>query len=533
MESQQMILLKIFNYRYNSLLTILLILMTASSSTFANNHKLLYVFNFKPDGLHIKSCLRNANKNLLWLLPKLIENNKKHQTIKIETSQNNITLLPRYDYAESANALGENVCISYILEYGSNWYNGYFHEVNKKSFLIFGNHSLPIPDFKEKDKDILDIEFIWKNFNQPIVSTFGDFTSNITLTVKPIAFNSLYFSSGYNKLANDNKGTKLLFQPHYKNIIENLNQRMLKIVHVVDNYFNIANSINNTVIFVQSEKVYFDNPGFALSDNKNFLQVIGLKKKQIVDSNLIYTMAHEYFHKVIGYLIKIDPQNQNNDYWFLEGFTDYFSTKIALEIGIWNIDDYLKFYNKRIYKYFAYRMQKHKITDLYGKYIYDDAGYIVGMMYAHKIDSVIKINSGGKLNLLDFLKLFISEISDKHGSYFSMNLFLNQLYHYSLTKFEDIELFRKGKDLLSKSILDNSLCLTMKTMYVPNYEVDLFKLVKELKIHDRNIISIKEDCANEYIHHIEFIDSNRNIHTAVLRPFFTSALIPQYIKCSH
>lgn len=533
MALHQMRLPRTFSYKYNyTTVIIVFILIMFCSNTYANIKKLSYVFDFKSDGLHIKACLQNANKNLVWLLPKFIEINKKDHQVRIQTSQSEIVLSPKYDYIESLNKAGDNVCVLYTLGYGSGWYNGYFQDINKKKFLIFGDHSFVIPDFKDNDINVSNVTFIWKNFNQLIDSTFGSFQKNITVDIKQIGFSSFYFSSGYNVVVNGTGHNKLVFQSQHSSIIKTLNHKMVKIIQTVDNYFNISDSFYNTFVFVQNDRVYPGNPGYALSDNQNFLQVIGLNHKQIIDNNLLYTIAHEYFHKIIGYLIKIDPQNQNKDYWFLEGFTDYFSTKLNLDIGIWSLDDYLEFYNKRIYQYFSFGMQKHEIADLYGLYIYDNAGYIAGMMYAHKIESTLKENSYGKLNLLDFIKIFMNKLANNKQYYFSTHLFLNQLYKYSGIQFKDIETLRKSKGLLDKKILDNSLCLIKKSVKVPYYKVDLFKLVKELKITDKDIKSIKEDSKNEYVHQLEVIDNNQHIQSILLQPFFKLATIPQYIKCS-
>tara|TARA_B110000211_G_C14066471_1_gene547884 strand:+ start:917 stop:2488 length:1572 start_codon:yes stop_codon:yes gene_type:complete len=522
-------LLKIFNYKHsaNVLFIIIFIIICSNICPSQSHSKLSYTFSFKQDGLNIKACLKGSDKNISWLLPKFLENNSSKKHITIIDRNNEDVIYPEYDYIELQSSYGRDLCISYILDYNSVWYNDYYQDINKDRFLLLGNLSLITPDFN-KDK-ILNIEFIWEDFNKLVNSTFGSFYNKINLKITLNELNFVYFVYGYDVIEQNN--IKLIINPSCKHIINPLRDKIVKIAKKMNDEFNIKNRFKDTLIFVLNDELYNLNPGFVLSDNYNFLQIVGLNNSQIIDYKLLYTISHEFFHKIIGFLIKVNPEQQAKDYWFLEGFTDYFSTLLNLSNGIWTIDDYLKFYNKSIYNYYVYQMQNYNLNEMHGKYIYEKSGYIIGMMYAHKIDAILKEQSK-ELSVLKFLKLFLKKIHHNNQKYFTFQFFLKQLFDYSNIHFNDINLLNKKGELLNKKILDNSLCLIMKKMYAPYYNIDLFTLVKDLTIDDKTIVSIKRDLKNEYKYYIEVIDKKEGIKSIILDPSFHFRMVPQYVKCA-
>ena len=70
-----------------------------------------------------------------------------------------------------------------------------------------------------------------------------------------------------------------------------------------------------------------------------------------IDDAVEHLFAHELFHHWNGRLLKA-KQPERLVYWFVEGFTDYYSLRILYESGYWDAGRYAKWINKHIREYY-------------------------------------------------------------------------------------------------------------------------------------------------------------------------------------
>lgn len=70
-----------------------------------------------------------------------------------------------------------------------------------------------------------------------------------------------------------------------------------------------------------------------------------------IDDAVEHLFAHELLHHWNGRLLRA-KQPERLVYWFIEGFTDYYSLRILYESGHWDADTYAKWINKHIREYY-------------------------------------------------------------------------------------------------------------------------------------------------------------------------------------
>ncbi len=496
-------------------------------STFAEDKKpdLQYDFWKNKQGITIQACLSGYNaKKVLWLLPSFIERNNYHKSLEVVTNiRDNISL--KYDYIET-NYRG-STCISYTLEHYKGWYNQLFQDISEDSFLIFGKHSIIIPESVFKDHQNINVKFNWNNFPQQINSNLDQVLDNKQVKLSLQDFDSLYYAKGYNTLYVDSKKqNKFIYTQDYYVLIEKIKPQLISINTYLKKHFPSININRNTFIFVENESPINTNPDFAYGNGQEFIQVVGMNTKQIFDTEFIRSFTHEYLHKIIGYTVKFRPEKSDKEFWFKEGFVDYLSIQILLEI--WNIDNYMNFYNSRIYKYFALNMHKYRLKDLYNKYIYDEAGYIAGMFYASKLNNFIIFHTNGTNDLIGLLSVFISQFVKNNKLYFSEELFFKSIEVLIKKPFSSIEELRTNSSLLSSELLFGTLRLKKQKMQVPIYSYDLYELVSTMHFNNKRVVKMFPKSTEPFLYYLELINKNNKIEQMVLKPSYITKSIPQY-----
>lgn len=506
--------------------------MSCNAYSEVKKPNLEYEFWKNKEGIKVQACLCDYNtKEVLWLLPSAVEQNKYSKSFKIiDDTKRNVT--PKYDYIET-NSNSNKTCISYTLEKNKGWYNQwsnqYFQDISEDSFLLFGNHSLIIPESVFEEFENIDVKFRWNNFQKSIYSGLSDVKHSkyYSLTLKD--FDSLFFASGYEVISLDQLSEdKLIYPKNYYSIISKAASQLKDINAFLKEKHLAIKSYRNTFIFVENDYNSPQNPGSAYSNNKDFVQIVGVNHKQKWDRSLIRTFIHEYLHKIIGFTIKFEAKKSSEEWWFKEGFTDFLTMQILLETNIWNIEDYMHYFNDRIYEYYTFEMYKYKLNEMYNKYIYDEAGYIAGMLYASKLNEFIMNNTDNTKGLLDFLSNFATLFIKNENLYFSEDLFFKKLKLFVKKPFPTIEELRETNSLLNQKLLSGKLSLQHKKIKIPNYPCDFYNLATTMQFNNKKIVSIITSSSDSYIHYLKLVDEENKFEEFTLEPLYTDQIIPQY-----
>ena len=130
------------------------------------------------------------------------------------------------------------------------------------------------------------------------------------------------------------------------------------------------------------------------------------KYLQLDDLRWLYN--HELMHKWISQTIKIEEEV--TDYWFSEGFTDYYAYKLMLKNNDVSLQEYLDIYNNTILKpHYTSNVGEAPNSDLtyesyWSNYDFQKLPYRRGMLYAFFIDNQIKKRNHNEISLDNMMK---------------------------------------------------------------------------------------------------------------------------------
>ena len=124
-----------------------------------------------------------------------------------------------------------------------------------------------------------------------------------------------------------------------------------------------------------------------------------------------HILIHEIGHLWNGQSLKTEEQNE----WFVEGFTDYMAYKVEYDLGLFDKPEWDKMFKlkheeyKKAYNGLSVKEAGNNKSENY------DLIYSGGLLFAQLIDQQIQLNTKNKKNINNFLQLLYKEfaLSDK------------------------------------------------------------------------------------------------------------------------
>lgn len=160
--------------------------------------------------------------------------------------------------------------------------------------------------------------------------------------------------------------------------------------------------------------------------------LMGMATEFTVDEQLYWLLAHEYFHRWIGIAILMKGDEQENS-WFGEGFTDYYTHKLLNKTGIISLENYISRINGVIADYYLSPVRNNDISTLgknfWMKREYQVIPYKKGFTYALLIDNLIQSKSNHTYSLDNVLFDLYEAVKNKKE--ITEALFLERIQHYS------------------------------------------------------------------------------------------------------
>ncbi len=158
--------------------------------------------------------------------------------------------------------------------------------------------------------------------------------------------------------------------------------------------------------------------------------------------SLVYLFNHELQHNWTGHIIT--NENEEEQYWFSEGFTEYYTFKNIARNRIGNLDTqyFIKEFNKLIKNLYTSPVKTAPNSEInYNNFWtsrdYEKLPYRRGAIFAFYLDNLIRKDSRNTKSL-DDLMLAIKEDAVNNGQKLSHEYFLtkaNQYLHQDLTPF--------------------------------------------------------------------------------------------------
>ncbi len=373
---------------------------------------------------------------------------------KIKGSNNNI----QYRFQEDSNRIilyhnqSKKISFTYLIQQD---YPGdslhIFHRPNIKNnyFHILGQSLFIIPEFVFRN-DIdpeLNVSINWIGF--PNTYTLHNSFGNQQIHQKFITkiwsglFNSYFIGGDYriHQFKYKQKNIYLAIRGNWKVYTDSeLLVELQKAALSQRTFWNDSNSKDFTV---------FISP--TISRNDSLIDYQSMKGSRILNGfillssnnpfnnwkNIKYIFNHELMHEWIGGIIEMKHEELN--YWFSEGFTDYYAWKIRLYNDDISFEEWIDWFNRKVfwnyYKSPVYKMPNYVIKDHYWENNQiQKLPYIRGAIFAFILDNQILLNSNYNKSLDDLLKELLHKCSSENIK-FTDELFLELVEKYTQKDF--------------------------------------------------------------------------------------------------
>lgn len=139
-------------------------------------------------------------------------------------------------------------------------------------------------------------------------------------------------------------------------------------------------------------------------------------------------LAHEYMHTWIANQVGgVPDQDEARDYWFSEGFTDFYATRILLRAGVWSLEDYAGRYNEVLTRYDGSPARNFTADQVMAAFWTNQdaqqSPYDRGRLLAATWDRALRTASGGRLSLDDVMRRQLAAVRSGKAKGTAANLF--------------------------------------------------------------------------------------------------------------
>ena len=284
-------------------------------------------------------------------------------------------------------------------------------------------------EISKKTEITFDVPENWK------VSTAWVKLSNLKFAAKNIdelVHNLLMIGRHEERLVkHDNMSITIATPSNFKHRIDLIQQSLEKILPAYKDIFGELPTANYLVC--ASKNTIQDGEAYTNSFHQMFLDK-DLEYNKMVWAN---TLAHEMFHYWNGTNFLYSNDYEGN-YWFSEGFTNYYSSLTLLRTGIISEEDYLRFLAFQFSRINASQaLSKEKISLVAaGKKKIDNWHFIYGggTSIAFILDVKIRTITKGQRSLDDFMKVLYSKYG-KLGKPISLEIQIEELNHLTNSDF--------------------------------------------------------------------------------------------------
>jgi predicted metalloprotease with PDZ domain len=429
----------------NILFTFLIMLITSCSKNNEVSYKISQINN--KEGSHLKIAMEfkvdKSGKTILLFQDKAWGQENLHNTISDFVSEKATEIEIEKDsgwivlkHPKSLNTIN----FSYILKQDSKLpittKSTYRPVIQKEYFHIFSHNLFMIPkNYVPHSFSPFNVNLEWVGFdnNFNLVNSFG--TNEPVQKIKNTnedQFHSAIFTGG-----------------NYKPYILNINGN--KAVLAIKGEWEIFKDSTMVTILEKTLQVQRDfwkdhsqkyfavtmtpthlerGSSFQGSGLTNSFATSASNNEYLELEGLLYLFNHELQHNWIGLLIKND--NEEEQYWFSEGFTDYYTIKNIAKNNINNLDEsyFIKEFNQIVKALYISPVKEApnkeiNYTNFWTNHDYSKLPYRRGAVFAFYLDNKIKQDSNGEKSL-DDLMLAIKDDAMLHAQKITHTYFVNK-----------------------------------------------------------------------------------------------------------
>ncbi|MBV8324912.1 M1 family aminopeptidase [Chryseobacterium sp.] len=296
--------------------------------------------------------------------------------------------------------------------------------INNHFFHILGKNLFIVPQSFTSGPDDQNFEFYidWVNFPPQFKLHNNFFTQIRSQKIKTTLWNGFYnslFIGGdyrFHTFKIKDKPVYFVIRDQWYNgfsddfLVSNLKKAIQSQRDFWKDYDQQTFSVTMTPTVSQQDSLFkgYSSKGSAIKDA---FMIQGTNNPFNSKDSYLYLLYHELMHEWIGN--KIQTKNEELNFWFSEGFTDYYVYKNRLRIKDISTEEWLALFNQEIIKKHwknPYRnIQNYTIKDDFWKdRNVEKVPYRRGAIFAFWLDNQILLKTGNKKSLdnlmLDLLK---------------------------------------------------------------------------------------------------------------------------------
>ncbi|RKE94803.1 M61 family metallopeptidase [Ichthyenterobacterium magnum] len=419
--------------------------------------------------------------------------------LKVENEEANISFVRDSNLIKIKSVPNKELVISYSIaqDFKEPLYNHHRYRpiITKDYFHVLGVRLFMVPsNIYKSEIDVAKINVKWNGIpNKGIIhNSFGKNLSQTFTVNQENLFASFFVGGDFRRkeFLYKNKSVYWVTRGDWKNFNDEDVFNILKETITFQNNFwkdTINSSFSVSLLPTQEKNHYsiggsgFSNSFISFASNNQFVEL----------KNIAWLYNHELLHKWLGRTIK--NKNEVQQYWFSEGFTNYYSYKLLLKNNQLSVNEFLKEINTIIAKHYkdplnAIPNSKLTFNTYWGDYKnYQKLPYRRGLTYAFLIDMQIKLKSNYKHSLdnvmLDLLAIAKSDSSMRLNNEVFKKMLLKYLGKNSIKEFNKHIL--EGKLITFKEQIVSGLEIKNEQsipQFVLSNKVDIAQVKKELKL---------------------------------------------------
>lgn len=315
--------------------------------------------------------------------------------------------------------------------------NTFFHVLGKSLFMV------PFSFTKMPDEQEFEFSVEWMNFPEKF-GLHNNFASQIhKQKIKTILwdgfYNSLFIGGDYRfySFTIHDKPVYFALRGDWNNgftddfLFSNLKKAVQSQRDFWKDYGKEYFTITMTPTVSQKDSLYkgYSTTGSAI---KNAFMIQGTNNPFNNKNSYLYLFHHELMHEWIGNAIQNKHEELN--YWFSEGFTDYYTYKNRLRIKDISMDEWQKLFGTEVIKSYWKNPERnipnYKIKDDFWKSRnVEKVPYRRGAVFAFWLDNQIMIKTRYKKSLDDLMRELLKTCREKKVK-FTDELFLEFVQKY-------------------------------------------------------------------------------------------------------
>ncbi len=302
--------------------------------------------------------------------------------------------------------------------------------INKNYFHIQSGHLCAVPEsYWTSPKDLKTVQFVWKNFPQAytVHNSFGP-DMRQTATITQSQFSSAVFVGGdfrRHQFQVHDQPVYFLTRGQWSLFSDDTLVHLLRTT--VEGHRTFWNDFADTIYSVTFLPI--DNAPW--SDTSRFVSAggsgltnsflsYGTNNPGLSYGLVRYIYVHELMHRWIG--IKIENAHEEQQYWFSEGFTEYYTLKNMLRYGLITTEEWVNnFNNDFVTEHYASpkRLAPNdsiNYTHFWsGDKDWEKLPYRRGCLYAFYLDNQLREKSKGQSGLDDLMRHILVAMEQDPG----------------------------------------------------------------------------------------------------------------------